>query len=164
MLTRLALGIDVPSGRAPEARRALTDAVVRAAEALRRPDDVYHMVWRERSAEETALLPIGPRVQELGERLHLALEHDAWAGRTLVWLALGRGLPLASAIGDLRWDPEDSGEPDLLLARVPARWAAAIAFSGDGASAHFRVVLYLPATALDAVEAILARLVAGLSV
>ncbi len=157
-LARLAVELDVPTGREPRARRALTDAVVRIAEALRRPDDVYHLLWRERHEHETTLLPIGPQVQDLGERFHLALSHHAWAGRTLVWLTLARSTPLASAVPAADWNPEAPGEPAGLLAAVPARWAAALEFRSDGASTLHRLDLHLPPSKLPQATALLARL------
>ncbi len=90
MLARIDTTADVPSAAVEAFRRRLTETVVRVAEALRRPDDVYHLLARDPSAEETDVLPVGPQIQELAERLHLVLGRPPMAGRTAVWMALPR--------------------------------------------------------------------------
>jgi hypothetical protein len=84
-LVRIDTTADVPSAAVEAFRRRLTETVVRVAEGLRRPDDVYHLLYRDPSADETVVLPIGPQIQELAERLHLVLSLGPMAGRTAVW-------------------------------------------------------------------------------
>ncbi len=101
--------IDVPLSREGGVRRRVTDAVIRVAEDLRRPDDIYTMIYRLPSDEEAVALPVGPQLQELGERFYLALNQGPVAGRTVVWLTLGRGTALASVVDPFTCDPEGDG-------------------------------------------------------
>ena len=87
--------MDVPLQDESSFRRRVTDAVVRIAEALRQPDDVYNLVYRMPLDEEAVVLPVGPQLQELGERFFLTLNQGVVAGRTMVWLTLGRDTALA---------------------------------------------------------------------
>jgi len=150
--------LDLPRGREAEARRVLTDALVRVAEALRRTDDVYHLVYRESGEPDTILLPVGPQIQDLAERVHLALSHVAWAGRTLVWLVLPRSRPLGEVVTELSWDPEAEGEPETLIRREAPRWAFALAFSPGAVATEIRLRLFLPVSAVAVVERRLERL------
>jgi hypothetical protein len=150
------LNADVPTSAAVEAfRRRLTEAVVRVAESLRRPDDVYHLLSRDPAADETAVLPIGPQIQELAERLHLVLGRGSMAGRTAVWLALERSRRVVDIVDPFSYDPEADGEPERLVARSGMRWGMATSVVTRGASVLFRVVLYVPADAAPAVEKLL---------
>jgi len=150
---RLELGYDVPATAAPAFHRRLTDAVVRLAEDLRRPDDVYHLVYREAGDDEVVALPLGPRLQSLGERLHLLLSRSSTAGRTVVWLALGREPSLAEIVDPVACDPELETERERLLAAAD-RWAMASSWLVVGPSLLVRIVLVIPANAEDAVTAI----------
>jgi len=150
--------LDLPRPRQADGRRALTDAVVRVAEALRRPDDVYNLVYRESAEPDTVMVPVGSQIQDLAERVHLALAHVAWAGRTLVWLVLPRSRPLAAAVPDLGWDPDAEGEPDALIARERPRWAFALAFSLGAVATEIRLRIVVPPEADAVVERQLERL------
>jgi len=57
---RIDLTLDVPAAVEPGFRRRLTDAVVRVAEALRRPDDVYNIIYRHPADPEPVVLAVGP--------------------------------------------------------------------------------------------------------
>jgi len=97
-LRRIDLSLDVPQPAEPGFRRRLTDAVVRVAEVLRLSDDVYHLVYRLPRDEEPVLIPVGPQLQELGERFALVQSQGAMAGRTVVWLTLGRDRALSEVV------------------------------------------------------------------
>jgi hypothetical protein len=125
---------------------------------LREADDTYHLVYREAGEPDTVLLPVGPQIQDLAERVHLALSHVAWAGRTLVWLVLPRSRPLAEVLPDLGWSPDAEGEPDALVRRTGPRWAFALAFSLGTVATEIRLRLFLPGSAVAAVERQLERL------
>ncbi len=150
---RLELGYDVPATVAPAFRRRLTDAVVRVAELLRRPGDVYHVVYRQAGEEEAVALPLGPRLQALGERLHLLLSRGSTAGRTVVWLTLGRERSLAELVDPMSCDPELEAERERLLAAAD-RWAMASSWVVAGPSLLVRIVLVVSAEAEAAVTAI----------
>lgn len=150
------LNADVPTSAAVEAfRRRLTEAVVRVAESLRRPDDVYHLLSRDPAADETAVLPIGPQIQELAERLHLVLALRSMAGRTAVWLALARSRRVVDLVDPFSYDPEAEGEPERLLATSGMRWGMVTSVAPRGPSLLFRVVLFVPADGAPAVENLL---------
>lgn len=157
-LARIDTTADVPDAAVDAFRRRLTDTAVRIAEALRRPDDVYHLISRDRAAAETIVLPVGPLLQELGERFHLVLTAGAMAGRTTVWLALPHRRPLVELVDPFSYDPETPGEPERLLQRARIRWGMATAFAPRGPAMLFRVVLYVPTESVQKVEAVLDRL------
>jgi len=145
--------------RGGEVRSTLeTDTVVRAAEALRRPDDVYNVLYRLPSDPEPVVLPVGPQLQELGERFSLVLSQGALAGRTVVWLTLGRDSALAGLVDPLKYDPEAEGEPDALLAAPDARWSMATEWARVGPSLVIRLILVVPANAENRVKALLRSL------
>jgi hypothetical protein len=156
-LARLDTTADVPSAAVDDFRRRLTETVVRVAEALRRPDDVYHLLARDPSAEETGVLPVGPQIQELAERLHLVLGRPPMAGRTAVWLALSRARRVVDFVDPFGYDPEAAGEPERLLAGSGMRWGMATGFAPRGPSVVFRVVLYVPTESASTVEAALEK-------
>jgi hypothetical protein len=149
---RIDLTLDVPAPAEPGFRRRLTDTVVRAAEALRRPDDVYNVLYRLPSDPEPVVLPVGPQLQELGERFSLVLSQGALAGRTVVWLTLGRDSALAGLVDPLNYDPEAEGEPDALLAAPAARWSMATEWARIGPSLVVRLILVVPASRADDVR------------
>ncbi len=154
----LDLTVDVPSDRERAARSAVTELVVRVAEALRRDDDAYHQVVRLPWEDEPRLEALGPRLQLLGERCELAMGHLPFIGRTLVWLALARQHSLAEAVDPEAADPEAAGEPALLVGRAGARWSATVCVSRGGPAAVFRVLLFIPPEARLRMEGLLARL------
>ena len=154
-LARIDTTADVPCAAVAAFRRRLTEAVTRVAETLRRPDDVYHLLLREPGVDETTVLPVGPLIQELGERLHLVLARGPMAGRTAVWMALERSRRVVDIVDPFGYDPEAAGEPERLLARSGMRWGMATGFAARGPSVLFRVVLYVPAESAPTVEALL---------
>jgi len=156
-LARIDTSADVPSAAVEALRRRLTETVVRVAERLRRPDDVYHLLYRDPSAGETVVLPVGPQIQELAERLHLVLGLPPMAGRTAVWLALARARRVVDFVDPFSYDPEAAGEPERLLAGSGMRWGMATGFAPRGPSVVFRVVLCVPAEAATTVEAMLEK-------
>ena len=54
-MTRIDLEMDVPTASADVVRVGLTDTIVRIAEAMRREDDVYHVLYREAALDEADL-------------------------------------------------------------------------------------------------------------
>ncbi len=156
--TAIDVTLDLPQGREGAARRTLTDTLVRLAESLREADDVYHLLYRETGELETVVLPVGPQIQDLAERVHLALSHVAWAGRTLVWLVLPRSRPVGDVVPDLAWDPDAEGEPDALVRRERPRWAFALAFAPGVVATRIRLRLFVPEPAMAVVEGLLERL------
>jgi hypothetical protein len=146
-LRSIDLGFDVPLAVEPGFRRRLTDAVVRVAEALRAPDDVYHLAYRLPWDEEPVAIPVGPMIQELGERFALVQSQGAMAGRTAVWLALGRDRALAEVVDPVAYDPEADGEPSGLLTHPDLRWSMATEWARVGPSLIFRLILVVPSEA-----------------
>jgi hypothetical protein len=158
MQRRIDVTWDVPSAAETGFRRRMTDTVIRIAEALRRPDDVYNLIYRLPAEEEALTLPVGPQLQELGERFFLALKQGSLEGRTVVWLTLGRETPLAGVVDSLVCDPEAEGEPNGLLSTPEARWAMACEWVRVGPSLVIRLILVVPAASLNPVLARLAGL------
>jgi len=152
---RIDLKLDVPAAAEPGFRRRLTDAVVRVAEALRRPDDVYNIIYRHPADPEPLALPVGPQLQELGERFSLVLSQGALAGRTVVWLTLGRDRALSEVLDPSASDPEAEGEPEALLAVPAARWSMATEWARVGPSLVVRLILVVPSDAENRVKALL---------
>ena len=152
---RIDLMLDVPAPAEPGFRRRLTDTVVRVAEALRRPDDVYNVLYRLPSDPEPVVLPVGPQLQELGERFSLVLSQGALSGRTVVWLTLARDCALSEVVDAAGCDPEAEGEPDALLAVPAARWSMATEWARVGPSLVLRLILVVPADREDRVKALL---------
>jgi hypothetical protein len=154
-LRRIDLDFDVPQPAEPEFRRRLTDSVVRVAEALRAPDDVYHLVYRLPWDEELVAMPVGPKLQELGERFALVQSQAAMAGRTAVWLTLGRDRALSEVVDPVAYDPEAVGEPDGLLTQPELRWSMATEWVRTVPSLIFRMILVVPAHRGDRVQTVL---------
>jgi hypothetical protein len=142
---RIDVTIDVPVARGDETRREVTDTVIRIAETLRCSDDVYNVIYRLPSDDEAVVLPVGPQLQELGERLFLTLNQGTLAGRTAVWLTLGRKTALASVVKGFSADPEGDGEPENLLATPGVSWSMASEWAEVGPSLVIRLVLVAPA-------------------
>lgn len=155
---RLDLVVDVPTADELDLRLRATDSLVRLAEALRRSDDVYHLVVRPLDEEEPRLRPIGPLIQELGEQLALQLGRTAVRGRTLLWLTLARGRPLVAAADPGTADPDGPGEPDGLVAAADPRWAVATAIVGRGPSVVLRIAVWVGKDDAAAAEGALRRL------
>ena len=151
-LRRIDLSFDVPQPAEPGFRRRLTDAVVRVAEVLRLSDDVYHLVYRLPWDEEPVANPVGPKVQELGERFALVQSQGVMAGRTVVWLTLGRDRALAEVVDPVAYNPEADGEPEGLLTHRDVRWSMATEWARVGPSLVFRLVLVVPANQADDVH------------
>ncbi len=139
-------------------RTRLTDRAVRIAELLRRPDDVYHTAYRQRELCETTLVPVGPQLQELGSRFALSLSQGSLEGRTVVWLTLSNTRPVAEVVDPFGYDPESEGEPERLLTSSEVRWGMATSFVSTGTSVMYRMLLYVPESALRGVEDLLDRL------
>jgi hypothetical protein len=152
------LTLDVPAAVEPGVRRRVTDTVVRIAESLRAPDDVYNVLYSPSGDPEPVVLPVGPQLQELGERFFLTLTQGPLAGRTVVWLTLGRDVSLSDVVDPLTCDPEAVGEPEGLLASAEARWSMASEWAQVGPSLVIRLMIVVPAAAAAEVEAILQSL------
>lgn len=157
-VNRFDVEADVPHDRGNAFRTALTDTVVRLAESMRRPDDIYHFAVRYAELGETTTLAIGPQLQELGERVALVLTQDALEGRTVVWLTLPRQRAVADVLDPFEYDPEASGEPERLLTRPEVRWGMATSRLWAGPSVVHRILLYIPDSDRAAVEHLLKRL------
>jgi hypothetical protein len=155
---RIDLKLDVPAAAEPGFRRRLTDTIVRVAETLRRPDDVYNVVYRHPADPEPVVLPVGPQLQELGERFSLVLSQGALSGRTVVWLTLGRDRALSEVVDPDACDPEAEGEPEALLATADARWSMATEWARIGPSLVIRLILIVPADAESRVKTLLGSL------
>jgi hypothetical protein len=149
------LTADIPSRSGSVFPRRLTHALVRVAETLRAADDTHHLVYRIPGDDEATLVPVGPRLQELGERLRLVLAQAELERRTALWLTLPAHQAIGEVIDPRRDDPEADGEPGDLVARTGARWAAATAWTRSGPSTVYRVLLWVPEASVDAVEGIL---------
>ena len=157
-LRRIDLSLDVPQPAEPGFRRRLTDAVVRVAEVLRAPDDVYHLVYRLPWDEEPVAIPVGPLLQELGERFELVQSQGVMAGRTVVWLTLGRDRSLSEVVEPVAYDPEADGEPQGLLTHPDLRWSMATEWARVGPSLIVRIVVVIPARFDDRVTELLEAL------
>ena len=154
-LRRIDLSLDVPQPAEPGFRRRLTDAVVRVAEVLRLSDDVYHLVYRLPWDEEPVAIPVGPQLQELGERFELVQSQGVMAGRTVVWLTLGRDRALSEVVDPVAYNPEADGEPEGLLTHPDLRWSMATEWARVGPSLVFRLILVVPADRADHVHDLL---------
>ena len=155
---RIDLMLDVPAPAEPGFRRRLTDMIVRVAETLRRPDDVYNVLYRLPSDPEPVVLPVGPQLQELGERFSLVLSQGALSGRTVVWLTLARDRALSEVVDPAACDPEAGGEPNALLATADAHWSMATEWARVGPSLVIRLILVVPTDAESRVKTLLGSL------
>jgi hypothetical protein len=152
---RIDVRLDVPRDVEPGFRRRLTDTVVRVAEALHSPDDVYHLVYRLASDAEPMAMPVGPRLQELGDRFSLVSSQSALSGRTVVWLTLPRGRALSDVLDPHTYDPEADGEPERLLEHGAAHWSMASEWAQVGPSLVIRLVVIVPAARADRIDDLL---------
>ena len=109
-ICRLDFTLDIPAPAEPGSRRRLTDAIVQIASSLRRTDDVYNLIYRLPSDPEPVVVPLGPQLQELGDRLFLVLSQGALEGRTAVWLTIGRDNTLSEVLDPLSCDPEGAAD------------------------------------------------------
>ena len=148
---------DVPRPHQSGFRRRLTDGAVRVAEALRSADDVYHLVYRLPTDPEPMALPVGPLLQEFGERFFLVFGQSALEGRTAVWLTLPRGRALAEFMDPISYDPEVEGEPDALLEHEDASWTLASEWAMVGPSLVVRLIVMVPADRVGRVRDLLSR-------
>ncbi len=152
------LVVDVPAADETGWRRRIVDTVVRLAEALRRDDDVYHVLFREPAEPETVAVPVGPRVQELGERVALVLGRRSLERRTVVWLTLPRERALGEVMDPFAYDPEAAGEPQRTIVSIQPRWAAASSWARSPAAVRTRILLHVPVSSATAAEEVLGRL------
>lgn len=152
---RIELTADVPRASASGFPQRLTHALVRIAERMRHPDDVYHLFYRIPGDDEGVLTPVGPRLQELGERIQLALGQPVLERRTTLWLALPADRPVARLIDPSLDDPEAEGEPESLVATTTPRWAMAASRARSGPSVIYRLLLWVPEAHADSVAEIL---------
>jgi len=158
---RLDLIIDAPQNAEPVLRRRITDAIIRVAEMLRHPEDVYHLVYRLPWDEGPMLVPVGPKLQALGERFSLTLSQSSLAGRTAVWLALDRECALSEVVDPVNYDPEEEGEPEALITHSDVHWAMATSWARVGPSLMARLILFVPTSVVDDVKKLLGPLLAS---
>ncbi len=151
------LTVDVPASSAGRARRELVDALVRLAEHLRRPDDLYHLVWRPAGESEPRLVAVSPAPQGLAQRLDTALSHRSYERRTQLWLTLPVGAHLAGLLDPLSFDPEHEGAAAVLIERTGPRWALELSFARGTPAVLYRLRLHVPDGEIATVEAILSR-------
>jgi len=156
-LATIDLRVDIPSATAARARRDLVDAVVRIAEKLRRPDDVYNMIWREAGESAASLTAVGPKPHELAEELDTSLSHRVFDRRTQLWMTLPRGVFLAELVDPLDFEPEADDAATELFGRLAPRWAMEISYARSSPSTLYRVIFHVPEEASGAVCAILER-------
>jgi len=154
-LRRFDLSLDVPRAAEPGFRRRQIDAVMRVAETLRVSDDVYRLAYRLPWDEEPVVIPVGPQLQELGDRFSLVQSQGTMAGRTAVWLTLGRDKALSEVVDPDTYDPEAYGEPERLLIHPDVRWSMATEWARVGPSLIFRLILVVPAGRADQVHDLL---------
>jgi hypothetical protein len=154
---RIDLEADIPHQTTGDFPRRLTETVIRIAEHLRQSDDHYHLIYRDTAEPDAILLPIGPMLQGLGERLILALRQRELADRTAVWLTLPPRPAIAELVDPAAYDPDAAGEPDGLVQHTNARWAMATEWARIGPSTIYHLILWVPGDSASAVEAHLAR-------
>jgi len=143
-LARLQLDLDVPLQRVAVTRRELTEVVVRVAESVRRESDVYHQLAWDQDEATLRMAPVGPQLEELGDRFLLMLERPAAEGLCQVWLTLPRDVGLGQAMAGRGFDPEAEGEPERLLGSLEVRWAAASEVVRRDPVQLIRLVLFVP--------------------
>lgn len=156
---RIELVADIPIRSTGSFPQQLTETVIRIAEHLRQSDDRYHAVYRIASEPDAILLPVGPSLQKLGERLQLSLGQGELAHRTALWLTLPAHQAIATLVDPETYNPEAEGEPLGLVNRSDARWAMAMTWGRIGPSMVHNVVLWIPETSLPTVETLLGRMV-----
>jgi hypothetical protein len=132
--------VDVPLGREQAGRWLVIDALVRVAELNDAPGDRHHLFVHRRDQDEPASVPLGHRVQDLGDRLHRSFSHPPLERTTHLWLTLpaDRGWPVVAP------DPEDDEARARTVADIKPRWAAATSYVVGDASVLYRVHLWVP--------------------
>jgi hypothetical protein len=155
---RFDLTLDHPEPVPRDVHRRTTAVVVRIADVLRRPGDTYHAVYRLPTDPEPYLVPVGPQLQELGERFLLTLSQGALAGRTVVWMTLDSAVAPAEVADPTTCNPENRNETDALLMSPAVRWSMASSWARVGPSWVLRLILVVPEPSAEGVEALLARL------
>jgi len=155
---RIDLEADIPHRTTGDFLKRLTDTVIRIAEHLRQADDHYHHIYRDPAESDAILLPVGPQLQELGERLILALRQSELANRTAVWLTLPTRPAIAELVDPATYDPDSIGEPDGIVTHADARWAMATEWARVGPSTIYHVILWVPENSTPAVESLLAKI------
>ena len=99
-------------------------------------------------------MPVGPKLQELGERFALIQSQGAMAGRTAIWLTLPQARALAEVVDPVCYDPEAEGEPEGLLVHPDARWSMATEWARVGPSQVVRLILVVPPDHADRILAL----------
>lgn len=155
---RIDLDADIPSRSTGDFPKRLTDTVIRIAEHLRHSGDHYHHIYRDPAEPDAVLLPLGPQLQELGERLILALRQSDLSNRTAVWLTLPARPAIAELVDPAIYDPDATGEPEGLVAEINARWAMATEWARIGPSTVYHVILWVPVDSAPAIDSLLARI------
>ncbi|NOZ77991.1 MAG: hypothetical protein GXP48_02180 [Acidobacteria bacterium] len=138
---RLDLEIDAPLADEARVRTDLIDTLVRVAETLRRPDDVYNLVVRQRWDGEPRLIAVGPSLQRLAHRLERAFSHRDAERCTHLWLTLPVSRRLGQLVDPEGFDPEAGHALDRLIADTKPRWAAATSFGHTDVGVLYRVIL-----------------------
>lgn len=155
---RIDLETDIPLGDTGNFPKRLTDTVIRIAEHLRQPDDHYHHIYRDPAESDAILLPVGPQLQELGERMILAIRQTDLAHRTAVWLTLPARPAIAELVDPATYDPDAEGQPEGLVEDTDARWAMATEWARVGPSTIYHVILWVPEESASAVETLLEKI------
>jgi len=89
-------------------------------------------------------VPLGPQLQELGDRFFLVLSQGALEGRTAAWLTIGCENTLSEVVDPIACDPEDAAELENLLAHADVRWSMATEWARVGPSLVIRLVFVVP--------------------
>ncbi len=155
---RIDLDADIPYRSTGDFPKRLTGTVIRIAELLRQSDDHYHHIYRDPAEPDAKLLPLGPRLQELGERLILALRQSGLENRTAVWLTLPARPAIAELVDPATYDPDAEGQPEGLVEDTNARWAMTTEWARIGPSTIYHVVLWVPENSASAVEVLVAKI------
>jgi len=155
---RVDLDADIPYRSTGDFPKRLTDTVIRIAEHLRQADDHHHYIYRDLAEPDATLLPLGPQLQELGERLILALQQSDLSNRTAVWLTLPARPAIAELVDPAVYDPDAEGEPEGLVEQTTPRWAMATEWARIDPSTIYHITLWVPENSASAVESILAKI------
>ena len=153
---REGLVVELPGGHGIQTQVEV-DGQVEIAEHLRIADDHYHHIYRDPAEHDAILLPLGPQLQGLGERLILALRQSDLANRTAVWLTLPAVPAIAALVDPATIDPDGADELDDLVEQTGARWAMATEWARIGPSTIYHVILWVPEKSAPAIDSLLAR-------
>ncbi len=142
---KLEVDVDVPLNRQRAGRWMVIDALVRVAELNDRPGDRHHLFVHRRDQEEPASVPLGHRVQDLGDRLERSFSHSPLERTTHLWLTFppDRGWPEAAP------EPEDDEALERAVQTLEPRWAAATAYDVGDASILHRIHLWVPSESAE---------------